>query len=160
MVGGVWRPADYYSKIKAVSLSTDQTLCVNMVRWITPILIFTMLKATYEFNFNYTTASLAKEKFEKNFLLKCAKYPFVDAFKKMLQTPPETYLIYVYQEPGQGGNGGLGDRLAGMITALSFALRSNRTFLVVGDDAFEKAFQPYHDTSNHFNRGRPSWWSW
>ena len=40
-------------------------------------------------------------------------------------------------------NGGLGDRLGGLITAMAFALRTNRIFLIHGDKSFEESFRPY-----------------
>lgn len=110
---------------------------------------------------NYTTASNKRQKFEENFQHRCSKYPFVDKFHNMLRRPYSDFLIFVYHEPGQGGNGGLGDRLAGIITALAFALRSNRTFLIVGDESFEKAFAPYFKTDDFSSASvQPSWANW
>jgi len=116
-------------------------------------------KALHE-QYNYSTLSNSRGKFESQFISKCHKYPFVQSFHNMLLRPFSDYLIFVYHEPGQSSNGGLGDRLAGMITALAFAIRSNRTFLVVGDESFEKSFGPYYNRSFFFERGTPSWANW
>ena len=55
----------------------------------------------------------------------------------------DEYMIYVFNEKNKGGNGGLGDRLGGLITAMAFALRTNRIFLIHGDKSFEESFRPY-----------------
>jgi len=77
----------------------------------------------------------------------------------MQRQPRENYVIYVFHEVGGGGGGGgLGDRLGGMITALAFALRTNRQFLVLGDAPFAQAFQPYQGSDG----GNRTWsdWGW
>ena len=105
--------------------------------------------------FGSFSRSGARQRFEQKFLETCSKYPFVDQYVNSLKYPRKQYVIFVFHETGMGGNGGLGDRLGGMITALAFALRTNRTFLIVGDRAFEDSFQPFQPslllTSN--NRG-------
>lgn len=121
---------------------------------------FCRINAVHKPSFNYSTSTEARVKFEKQFINKCQKYPFVQKFQEMLRRPFSNYLIFVYHEPGQSSNGGLGDRLAGMITALAFAIRSNRTFLIVGDESFEKSFRPYYDNSLSFGRSEPSWANW
>ena len=112
---------------------------------------------------SYTDAFNIKQKFESSLHKKCSKYPFFEKFESMIRNPFSDYLIFVYHEHGSGGNGGLGDRLAGMITALAFALRTKRTFLIVGDDAFEKSFRPYFNPSNKTSTDsnlNPSWANW
>ena len=112
---------------------------------------------------NYTDAFNIKQKFENSTRQKCSKYPFFETFESMIRNPSGDYLIFVYHEHGSGGNGGLGDRLAGMITALAFALRTRRTFLIVGDDSFEKSFRPYFNPSNKTSKDsslNPSWANW
>ena len=82
-----------------------------------------------------------RERFNQNFNETCKKYPFVSKFVSMLEPcvdcESRKYLIFVFNI-----NGGLGDRVAGMITALAYAMRTNRTFLVMGDTAFEESFRP------------------
>jgi len=46
-----------------------------------------------------------------------------------------------------GSNGGLGDRLAGLVTAAAFAARTGRRLLIAGDAAFRASFVPYHPST-------------
>lgn len=98
-----------------------------------------------------------KRRFENGFNSKCSKYPFVAQYLANLQAPSQRFIIFVYHEAGVN-NGGLGDRLGGMISAIAYALRTGRTLLISGDKAFEESFQPYHPQNN----GSYSWgnWSW
>ena len=80
------------------------------------------------------------------------KYKFVQEYVlKMKQPPPQhssasasvnKYAIFVLHEKSYLG--GLGDRLGGLISAFSFALRTNRTFLIEADESFQHSFTPYH----------------
>lgn len=99
----------------------------------------------------------ARAKFQAKFTSTCSKYPFVAQFADMMQRPRDRYVIYVFHEAGNG-NGGLGDRLGGMITALAFALRFDRQFLVLGDGPFTQAFAPYN--SNATAAALNTWASW
>ena len=88
--------------------------------------------------------------FEKTFDETCPKYPFVQAYLKQINSnphPDDKYVIYSFAEHGMGSNGGLGDRLAGLVTAVAFAMRTGRRLLIVADSPFKSAFVPYH-TSN------------
>src|SRR5690554_2255538 len=82
----------------------------------------------------------ARTRFETKFNQTCGKYSFVSKFMDMLEHPRPNYMLFVFHEAGQASNGGLGDRLAGMIHALAYAIRTDRTFLIQGDSAFEDAF--------------------
>lgn len=106
--------------------------------------------------------------FERRFQDSCAiYYPFVQSYQQL--TPPldhKKYLIFVFHESGQkaGAGGGLGDRLGGMLTAFSYALRTNRTFLIEGDAPLSNLFQPHINLNNNGNTtfNSTSWgdWSW
>ena len=85
----------------------------------------------------------ARLRFERRFNETCSKYPFVQQYVENLAAPARRYVIFVFHENG-GLNGGLGDRLGGMVSAVAFALRTGRTLLISGDKAFDEAFQPYH----------------
>ena len=52
------------------------------------------------------------------------------------------YAIFVLHE--RSYLGGLGDRLGGLISAFSFAMRTKRTFLIEADKSFQESFTPYH----------------
>lgn len=86
-----------------------------------------------------------KQKYDTKFLATCPHYPFVQQYADLLQTGSERYMVFSFHEPGQkaGAGGGWGDRLAGMITAFAYSLRTNRTFIIQGDHALNKLFRPY-----------------
>lgn len=120
------------------------------------------------------TAGGARDRFEQKFEKTCGKYSFVQRYVDSIRKPQNDYLIFVFHEAGQKAHGGLGDRVAGMVTALAYAIRSNRTFLVQGDSSFEDAFRPYFpaygtaanrkSTPEEFANGKTSndlsWRSW
>ncbi len=89
----------------------------------------------------------AREKFEKIFDETCGVYPFIERFSNIMNRPldpvTDRYVVYSYSEKGLGGNGGLGDRLGGLITAVAYAIRTDRRLLISGDKAFEDSFRPY-----------------
>lgn len=89
-----------------------------------------------------TYKTIVKSKFEEKFRRVCSRYKFYDRYKEILLHPRQDYMIFVYQEARQK-SGGIGDRLAGMITAIAYAIRSNRNFLIAGDDTVERYFKPY-----------------
>ena len=120
---------------------------------------------------NFTSYG-GREKFENIFEETCGKYPFVQRFADIMNRPlnPATdqYVVYAYSEKGLGGNGGLGDRLGGLITAIAYAIRSERRLLISGDKAFEDTFRPYvrskegvmmngNDVDEKYNWGK---WDW
>ena len=102
----------------------------------------------------------ARRRFELKFNQTCLKYDFVRQYIDSLEHPRDKYVIFVYHEAGHSG-GGLGDRLGGMITALAFALRTNRTLLIQGDSSFEESFVPYHPRRGHgFTWKNWDWAKW
>ena len=101
-----------------------------------------------------------RERFENNFNKTCGKYPFVAEYVANLEAPSQRFLVYLFDEAGVD-NGGLGDRLAGMISAVAFAMRTGRTLLLSADKAFEDAFQPYHpNNGGRYTWGNRSWSGW
>ena len=137
----------------------------NILSFVILIILLGLVSPT-----NYTEISGIRQRFEQRFVDSCSKYPFVKKYHDIQYFDPSTpsnnkYLIFVFHEAGQGSNGGLGDRLAGMITALAFAIRSKRIFLVQGDSSFEEAFQPFRNKSminmTYANDDREySWRTW
>ena len=95
-----------------------------------PVVFFIMfLKFVYFHSFInctfYYTDHL-KTNFEKSFHDKCDKYPFVQQWTSLLEHPPmKHHLIFLYQQAGLR-NGGLGDRMAGVISSVAIALRYGR----------------------------------
>lgn len=123
--------------------------------------ILLCLCVTYPHQFVMGSYFGARSRFESKFTQICAKYPFVAQYIDSIQNPRTDYVLYVFHEQGLGGgNGGLGDRLGGMITALAFALRTNRQFLILGDKPFTDAFQPYQGNSNHTSTRTWASWEW
>lgn len=101
-----------------------------------------------------------REKFEDTFDKTCRKYPFVEEYVANLEVPSQKFVLYVFEEAGVN-NGGLGDRLAGMISAVAYAVRTGRTLLISADKAFEEAFQPYHPSNNgRYTWSNRSWSGW
>lgn len=96
-------------------------------------------------------------RFEERFNQTCGKYPFVQKFLSNLEHPSDRFILFAFHEAGSS-NGGLGDRLGGLVTAVAYALRTGRTLLISGDKAFNEAFQPFHPN----NGGRYHWrdWQW
>ena len=88
----------------------------------------------------------AKEKFSKDFQNKCEKYSFVKSYTDIIDKPPGRYLVYNKLEHGGGG---LGDRLAGLVTAVAYSILYKRTLLIkdIFPD-FEKYLKSYHPTKN------------
>lgn len=109
----------------------------------------------------------AKARFDEKFQKTCSKYTFVDKYLENMRNPSNDYLIFVFHEAGQKAHGGLGDRVAGIITAMAYAIRTKRTFLLQGDQAFEEAFRPYFPPdengkvmSEHFTWKSWDWANW
>jgi hypothetical protein len=46
-------------------------------------------------------------------------------------------------------DGGLGDRVGGLISAIMIAIRFKRTFLIEDEDGFTKLFRPFRNPSKH-----------
>jgi hypothetical protein len=91
--------------------------------------------------------SSLRTRFENRFENSCRKYPFVKKYEDMMRHPPEKFLWFVFEENGQSSTGGLGDRLAGLVTATAMALRFNRTLLIDSVDPFNSLFFPHHIVS-------------
>lgn len=104
----------------------------------------------------------ANSAFKALYQANCAQYPFIQKYHSMLRAPSKEYLIFVYHDTSHHvSNGGLGDRLAGLVTAFLYALRTNRNFLIEADAAFEHLFRPFVEDSWGLS-SRPIWsdWSW
>ena len=100
-----------------------------------------------------------REKFEQSFHDKCAKYHFVDKWVQSLEEGMyRNYYTFMFQENGLK-NGGLGDRLGGLLTAIGTALRTNRTLLIESNNGFHELFRPYHpeDIKLSSNNSKYSW---
>jgi hypothetical protein len=102
----------------------------------------------------------ARARFEQKFENTCMKYPFVHQYIDTIRNPRSEYLIFVFHEAGQKIHGGLGDRVAGVISALAYAMRTGRTFLMQGDAAFEQAFRPYFPYNKQDSVGSEKKYTW
>eukprot|EP01039_Chlorochromonas_danica_P000876 gene876-956_t len=86
------------------------------------------------------------ELFHHHFQEKCVKkYAFIQRYIKHLEDPPPSasYLIFTFHRPSLR-NGGLGDRMGGLITAVAAAIKSNRTLLIEASNGLFDYFKPYH----------------
>lgn len=97
-----------------------------------------------------------KRSFEKSFHDKCDKYPFVHRYINKLEHSDERYLSFVYQENGLK-NGGLGDKIGGLISAVAMAMRFNRTLIVRSQNHMDEVFRPYHPTDIHAKNPKYTW---
>lgn len=106
-------------------------------------------------------AGRLRSRFERQFNTTCLKYPFVQRFIHQIENPGDKYVVFVYHEPGLR-NGGLGDRIGGLITATSIALRTNRTILIESANDFGSLFRPYHPADIYLPQPqqRYTWSNW
>jgi hypothetical protein len=98
-----------------------------------------------------------RKDFEESFAGRCLKYGFVDKFLS-LQSKSDIFLVnktqrtstnnirYLHFDFQHHGNGGLGDRIAGLVTAATIALRYDRGFVLQPDDTFGVFFRPLQAT--------------
>jgi hypothetical protein len=108
-------------------------------------IIYIILFSSISFSPSIVSAvSHLRDIFQKDFHDSCDSYPFVKEYYRQLENPSGRFIVFVYHEPGLR-NGGLGDRLAGLITATAIALRLNRTLLVQSANGFDNLFRPYHE---------------
>jgi hypothetical protein len=110
----------------------------------------TILRQLYGFSF---VDDVLKPQFHKNFVKSCKKYPFTKQFSHRLKNPNGKVVVFVFQEQGQM-NGGFGDRIAGLITAVGLALRYDRTLIIRAHNDFSKLFLPYTSDAEHERDGR------
>jgi hypothetical protein len=94
-----------------------------------------------------------RKDFEESFAGRCLKYGFVDKFLS-LQSKSDIFLVnktqrtstnnirYLHFDFQHHGGGGLGDRIAGLVTAATIALRHDRGFVIQPDDTFGDLFRP------------------
>ena len=94
--------------------------------------------------------------FENKFHQHCDKYKFVKKFIDRLEYTDDRYLTYVYQEPTLK-NGGLGDRLGGLVSAVAMSLRFNRTLLIRSYNSLHELFRPFHPTDIHSAAPKYMW---
>ena len=98
-----------------------------------------------------------KQAFEKSFHDRCDKYPFVQQYVNKVEYTNERYLTFVYQESGLK-NGGLGDKIGGLISAVAMALRFNRTLILrSAQNEMHEVFRPYHPTDIHSKTPKYAW---
>lgn len=113
-----------------------------------------------DFTRQYITS--LRSKFEQQFEDKCTKYPFVKHYYDLNSNEyfpsqyDRKYMIYTFHNAKEQ-IGGIGDRVAGVITGFAYSLRGNRTFLLHGDKPVEMYFQPRPAPND--NR-KLSWATW
>ncbi len=86
--------------------------------------------------------SSLKELFEERFQSSCSRYKFIEKYQQLLMNEKvDKYLIFVFQDDQK--TGGLGDRLAGLISALSLAIADERILLIKDSSGLEQFFTPF-----------------
>jgi hypothetical protein len=88
------------------------------------------------------TYDVLKPKFHQEFVDSCSKYPFYHNYLNNLKHPPGRFVVFVFEEKNLK-TGGMGDRMAGLLTAAGMAIRFNRTLIVRSQDGLGKLFRPY-----------------
>jgi hypothetical protein len=111
---------------------------------------------------NYTEH--LREKFDHKFAKSCQKYEFIERYLNLWKDDNvREYVAFVFHEHGQnsGAGGGLGDRLGGLLTALAFAIRTNRKFILQSDDPeLAQLFRPIPPSTKHnLTEGNERTWS-
>lgn len=109
------------------------------------LLCLCVLLVAFSSAYRFPYTQTLRDSFEQDFKEKCARFPFVQQFIEKLENPGHRHLMFVYQEPGLR-NGGLGDRLGGLLSAVTMALRFNRTLVIRNSNGFDQLFRPYHPT--------------
>ncbi|RYG65297.1 hypothetical protein EON64_12225 [archaeon] len=128
--------------------------------WLTLLLLWLLSLLSTHHAFQHM--QYLRERFNSTFHHQCSKYPFVQKYYDLLDMPGKKYVDFVFQE-GRLRNGGLGDRLAGMVTAMEFALRFDRILLVRSSTGFGELFEPYHGYGGsrpHVRYSYENWTSW
>jgi hypothetical protein len=85
---------------------------------------------------------ILKPQFYREFTQMCSKYPFYHNYLNNLKYPPGRFVVFVFQEANLK-TGGMGDRMAGLLTAAGMAIRYNRTLIIRSQNGLEKLFRPY-----------------
>jgi hypothetical protein len=91
--------------------------------------------------FSYTYDVL-RPKFYREFTQMCSKYPFYHNYLNNLKYPPGRFVVFVFQEANLK-TGGMGDRMAGLLTAAGMAIRYNRTLIIRSQNGLDKLFRPF-----------------
>eukprot|EP01039_Chlorochromonas_danica_P007515 gene7515-8312_t len=96
------------------------------------------------FTFPYT--GYLQNQFTQAFYDRCWKYSVFREYTRQLENghlSNRRFVVFVFHQK-RLRNGGLGDRLAGLISAMNFAIRFNRTLLVRSENKIGRLFSPFH----------------
>ena len=79
-------------------------------------------------------SDVAKPAFERQFEEKCARYRFVESWYQMFEKSSygessTKFAISVFFENARVRQGGLGDKLAGVVNVIAYALRTGRVLV-------------------------------
>jgi hypothetical protein len=101
----------------------------NTIKYCIIFFIFFLTFNHFSLSYQFPYLTSIQEQFESSFHEKCMKYPFVSSFIHKFEYPGDRYLMFVFEEHTLN-NGGLGDRLAGLVSAVAMSLRFNRTLVL------------------------------
>lgn len=111
--------------------------------------------------YSITHAESLQEKYNRKFDEKCfQKFPIISELNQRMSIPRDQYFVYSFYESQYKKSGGLGDRVAGLLSSIVYSLQHNRTLLILGDKAFCSAFQPYQAADSSSSPRRWDDWSW
>lgn len=87
-----------------------------------------------------------KRRFHEKFDKECSKFPFVQKFQALTQSPNGRYIVYKFSEDTPRRiDSGWGDKVAGLVHATALAVRFNRTLLIESTqrNSLYNFFKPY-----------------
>lgn len=100
-----------------------------------------------------------RDKFELSFHQQCGQFPFVDHFTRLIQRPSGKFIRFAFTDPWFR-IGGMGDRLAGLTTAVTLSVRFNRTLLLRSDEELFHYFRPYQGQKYDPRYANHTWAEW
>lgn len=107
--------------------------------------VFTLLLVWCRLVQSSFTTEVLQPEFEKVFADRCTsnKYPFIEKFFEIQNRPTDRYIYFVLHEHGFITEG-LGDRVAGLLTAAAIAVMYDRKLVVESSSGFEELFAPHN----------------
>ena len=104
-----------------------------------------LLFVLYRLVLSSFTTEVLRPEFEKSFVDRCTstKYPFLDKFFEIQNRPTNRYIYFIFHEHGVETQG-LGDRIAGLLTAAAIAVMYDRKLVIESSSGFEELFAPHN----------------
>lgn len=121
-------------------VSTIVTLSKYMIRslaFLNVVNLFVSVESKRSYTFE-----VLKPMFEKDFNNTCSKYDFVNNhYERLTNNENRKYVVVNFNNATI--NGGFGDRIAELVTAVGVSIRFNRTLVFRRSEGFDLLFRPY-----------------